>query len=102
MRFLICMGSPRLRCNTAALCKPFVDELQNGGAKIRSIALAEKRISPCRGCYACQNVDGYGCVQLDDMQEIVDELASADCVVLATPIYSWYCPAEMKAMLDRT
>lgn len=35
------------------------------------------------------------------MQEIVQDIVNADCIVLATPIYSWYCTAKMKAMLDR-
>lgn len=102
MKFCILMGSPRLHANTAELCKPFIEELKANGAEITYITLANKNIHPCKGCYACQNVnDEYGCVQKDDMYEIVDAICAADCVVLATPIYSWYCPGEMKAVLDR-
>ena len=35
------------------------------------------------------------------MQEIVRAILRADLLVLATPIYAWYCPSEMKAVLDR-
>jgi multimeric flavodoxin WrbA len=35
------------------------------------------------------------------MQKIVNQIIISDCIVFATPIYTWYCPAEMKAMLDR-
>lgn len=35
------------------------------------------------------------------MQYIVSQIVQSDCFILATPIYTWYCPAEMKAMLDR-
>lgn len=102
MRFLILMGSPRRGGNTAELCKPFLTELERGGAQVCYIALADKEIRPCKGCYACQDVEGaYGCVQQDDMQGIVAQIMEADCLVLATPIYSWYCTAEMKAVLDR-
>ena len=31
----------------------------------------------------------------------MDEIISSDYVVLATPIYTWYCTAPMKALLDR-
>ena len=66
------------------------------------IPVEEKSVNPCLGCYACQNVaDNYGCVQKDDMWDIVREIIAADCIVLATPIYSWYCPAKLKAVLDR-
>lgn len=102
MNVLILMGSPRIHGNTAELVKPFRKELEKGGATVRYIALAERRIAPCKGCYVCQSVQGgYGCVQRDDMYDVADELINADLIVLATPIYSWYCTGEMKHLLDR-
>lgn len=102
MKILILMGSPRLNGNTAELCKPFIKRLEERGAQVSYIPVEELDISPCRGCYACQQVSGeYGCVQRDDMYEIVREMIAADCIILATPIYSWYCPAKLKAVLDR-
>ena len=102
LKFCILMGSPRLNGNTAELLKPFISELKDNGADVTYITLTDKHISPCKACYACQQVTGeYGCVQHDDMQEIVRQIIDADCFVLATPIYTWYCPPEMKAMLDR-
>lgn len=102
MRFLILMGSPRIKGNTAELCKPFIAALRENGAEVRYIPLAQRNILPCLGCYACQNVSGaYGCVQEDDMADIVQDIVWADMIVLATPIYAWYCPTTMKSVLDR-
>jgi multimeric flavodoxin WrbA len=102
LKVCILMGSPRLEGNTAELVKPFIEELEINGVEVVYITLADKHISACRGCYVCQNVTGeYGCQQNDDMQDIVLEIEKADYFVLATPIYTWYCPVEMKAMLDR-
>lgn len=102
MKFCVLMASPRLSGNTAELLKPFISELKINGVEITYITLAEKNILPCKGCYVCQNVsDEYGCVQQDDTIEIMKEIINCDCVVLATPIYSWYCTAPMKALLDR-
>jgi multimeric flavodoxin WrbA len=96
------MGSPRPNGNTVELIKPFINELELHGVKAGVITLFNKKIASCRGCYVCQNyTDEYGCPIKDDMQNIVSEIVDADCFVLATPIYTWYCPAEMKAMLDR-
>lgn len=96
------MGSPRLNGNTAELLKPFLAELDNNNAEVTYIELSEKNILPCKGCYACQHVnDEYGCVLQDDVSEIMEKIIETDCVVLATPIYSWYCTAPMKALLDR-
>ena len=43
----------------------------------------------------------FGCSRQDDLQEVFDGLLAADLIVIATPIYSWYCPTAMKSMLDR-
>lgn len=100
MNVLILMGSPRLGGNTAELCKPFISELEQSGASVRYVTLADKNINPCKGCYACQNVaDNYGCVQKDDMP--ADDILWTDVIVLATPIYAWYCAAPMKNVLDK-
>ena len=100
MNVLILMGSPRLQGNTAELCKPFMEEVQEHGAAVRYVTLADKVIKPCQGCYACQDVGGvYGCVQKDEMP--VEDILWADMIVLATPIYAWYCAAPMKNVLDR-
>ena len=103
MKVLILMGSPRLKGNTAELCKPFMEELTRLGGQVTYLPLANMHIRPCKGCYACQEVDApeYGCIQRDGMYALVEELRLCDIIVLATPIYSWYCPAEMKAVLDR-
>lgn len=102
MNILILMGSPRLSGNTAELCKPMMEELEKGNARVRYMTLVDKNIKPCRGCYACQEVAGeYGCTQKDDMQHVVEGILWADTIVLATPIYAWYCAAPMKNVLDR-
>lgn len=102
MNVCILMGSPRKNGNTAELLKPFREELETGGAEISYFALAEMDIHPCKGCYHCQDVqEGYGCIQKDDMPSIAEALMKSDLIVLATPIYTWYCTAELKAVLDR-
>lgn len=42
----------------------------------------------------------FGCRQQDDMQEIFDTVLNCDLLVLAAPIYSWYCTPPAKAVLD--
>ena len=31
----------------------------------------------------------------------MENIIESDCIVFATPIYTWYCTAPMKALLDR-
>ena len=102
MNICIINGSPRRNGNTAELLKPFRERLLQLGAEIDDIFLKDYKVGPCLGCYACQNVSGeYGCVQKDDAEAVWMRAGEADLLVLATPIYSWYCTAEMKALMDR-
>jgi len=102
MKVCIFMGSPRSNGNTATLLKPFVAALKEQGVETKVMELADKTIAGCKGCYVCQHVqDAYGCIQKDDMQAAVELILSSDLIVLATPIYTWYCPGVMKNLLDR-
>ena len=103
MKLTILMGSPRKTGNTAALLAPFREECERLGGEIEWISLYDKKIAPCLGCMACQDcLDGLDCVQHDDFAQVFRAMADSDVLVLATPIYAWYCTAPMKALLDRT
>jgi multimeric flavodoxin WrbA len=96
------MGSPRISGNTAELLKPFISELKIRDCEIEYIALSDKEIKHCMGCFTCQHIaDKYSCVIKDDVEQIMDSVIKSDIVVFATPIYTWYCTAPMKALLDR-
>jgi multimeric flavodoxin WrbA len=98
----ILAGSPRKNGNTASLLRLFSEELEKRGTAVEYIRLHEKKITPCIACRTCQNVaDAFGCPFDDDMQSVFLSVRAADCVVPATPIYSWYCTGPMKAALDR-
>lgn len=102
MKFCVLMGSPRKDGNTASLLRPFLEECQALGAETETIWLYGRAVNPCLGCMACQDVlDGPGCVQDDGFEEIFQSMLSCDAVILATPIYSFFCTAPMKALMDR-
>lgn len=101
-KICILMGSPKINGNTALFTSHFEKRLKEKGAHLQHFDLAKMRIESCKGCYACQDVLGqYGCKISDDMEKIVTSICECDAFVLATPIYTWYCTAEMKAVLDR-
>lgn len=102
MKAAVLMGSPRKHGNTAALLEPFCKELRTGGAEVETVWLYSRDIRPCAACRACQrDWTGFGCPQKDDVQAVFDLVLASDLIVLATPIYSWYCTPPMKALLDR-
>ena len=102
MKFCILMGSPRKNGNTIKLIKPFIEELTINNIQHDLIWLQDKQIEPCTACRNCQkDWTIFGCQYSDDMQKIFDKVLASDVIVLATPIYSWYCTPPMKSMLDR-
>jgi multimeric flavodoxin WrbA len=96
------MGSPRKEGNTAQLLQPLRQVLESRDAECETIWLHEKDLKPCIACRQCQQTwSGFGCPIQDDMQTIFDSVRLSDLLILATPIYSWYCTPPMKAVLDR-
>lgn len=98
----ILMGSPRKNGNTNALLTPFCEELNQLGVTTSVIWLYDKTIKGCMACRTCQkDWTIFGCPFNDDMQTIFNSVLTANLIILATPIYSWYCTTPMKAVLDR-
>lgn len=98
----ILMGSPRKTGNTAALLRPFTAELEKLGCRCETVWLYDLDLRPCRACRTCQrDWNIFGCAIRDDMEEIFRRVLACEVLVLATPIYSWYCTPPMKAVLDR-
>ena len=102
MKVLILMGSPRKKGNTAALLEPFRAEMVRCGAEVETIWLYDRDVRSCVACRTCQqDWTCFHCSQKDDVQQIFDKVLACDLLLLATPIYAWYCTPPMKALLDR-
>lgn len=101
-KICVLMGSPRKNGNTNAILKSMIEQWKLSGCEVDTIWLYDKNLQPCVACRHCQkDWRIFGCVQNDDMQEIFDSVLQSDLIVLATPIYSWYCTPPMKTVLDR-
>jgi len=101
-RVTILFGSLRENSNTGLLLEPFVEELKKLDIEVDFITIRDLDIKPCTACWECQDIhDDFGCPQNDDMNKIFSSILKSDCIVFATPIYSWYCTPPMKAVMDR-
>lgn len=102
MKTLVLMASPRKNGNTFKILEKFLHEANSIGEETKTIWLYDKEIKGCIACRNCQKDHSiFGCIFKDDVQEIFDEILKSDLIILATPIYSWYCTAPLKALLDR-
>ncbi len=96
----ILSGSPRKGGNSDLLCDEFMRGAKEAGHKVTKINVADKKIAPCRACYACK---GTGkCAIKDDMADILQAMIDADVLVLASPVYFYSIDAQLKALIDRT
>lgn len=98
----VLLGSPRKNGNTNALTTPFIDKLEKAGNEVTQFTLYDMNIKPCLACRECQkDWSIFGCVQDDDMHKIFDSIMESDTIVVASPIYSWYCTPPVKCVMDR-
>jgi multimeric flavodoxin WrbA len=97
---LVLNGSPREKGNSATLANQLTLDAKKSGAEVESIYLHDMDIRPCDACDFCQE-DGSGCVIADDMQTLYPKLSAADVIVLATPVYWFSLPAQLKLCIDR-
>ncbi len=102
MKFLVLQGSPRKQGNTQFLVSNFSDEIKKQGHEIETIFLYDKEIKGCVACRSCQkDWTKLGCQFNDDAEEIFEKVLDSDVMVLATPMYAFFCTPPMKAFIDR-
>lgn len=101
-KICILKGSPRKNGNTNALVKVMINTFERTGCQVAVFDLYDLNIKPCLACRACQkNWETVECSQDDDFMTVAKAVSDSDLILLASPIYVWYCTAPMKALLDR-
>jgi multimeric flavodoxin WrbA len=93
-------GSPHPEGNTAHALRHALGVIEEEGIETAYIALAERDIRPCKGCFTCRK-EGV-CIQKDDMREVVDAIYHCDGLLLASPVYMGLVTGQLKVMMDRT
>ena len=96
-------GSPRPRGNTRTLAGWAMDAARQAGGTVTEInpdKLAFKAPG-CISCYKCQQSDSFRCAVDDELGRTVGTLPDFDACVLATPIYWFSFPAQLKMFIDR-
>jgi len=92
-------GSPHRHGNTEILLDRFLEGAQSAGASVEKVVLKDLEYTPCRGCNACHK-DG-NCIVKDAAPPLFDRMMAADCVAVASPIYSMGITAQLKGFIDR-
>lgn len=102
MKITILLGHVRNNSNTAIVVKHFIEEISSLGIEVDPIVIKDLKIEHCSACWTCQDIfDRPGCPIEDDMKIIYDSIEKSDCIIFASPIYSWYCTPPLKSVMDR-
>jgi len=99
VKVLALEGSPRRGGNSSILLDWVLEGIEEKGGQVTRLYVRDLEISPCTGCDGCQ-VAGE-CVVRDDMDRVITLLLDSDHLVVATPVYFYHLPAQLKALVDR-
>lgn len=98
MKVLALEGSPR-RGNSSMLLDWVLEGVREGGGEVTRLRVVELDIHPCTGCDSCLSTGE--CILADDMAWLVERVMESWHLVLASPVYFYHLPAQLKAFIDR-
>lgn len=97
-------GSPRKQWNTATLVTKALEGAAAQGATTELFHLYDLNFKGCVSCFACKKRGGksYGkCVLSDDLAPVLGKIATADALVIGSPIYFGTVTGETRSFLER-
>ncbi len=100
MKITAIFGSPRLKGNSATLAEAFLGKAEKMGAEVERFPLVRLSYSGCAGCNACKT-ETERCILQDDLSPVLEAVRETDTVLMATPVYAFDIPAQLKALMDR-
>jgi multimeric flavodoxin WrbA len=103
MQILTVLGSPRRHGNTAKALGWVEDQFRADRHAVDHVNILDFNVGGCRECLMCKKGGTEKlCALDDDAIEIFQRMAKSDLVLLASPIFCWGFPAQIKALIDRT
>lgn len=105
MKILLINGSLRGEYSSSlkvahAFVKGMVEEYGEN-TEVCEVALKDKRIDHCHGCFACWKTTPGQCCIHDDMDELRQMVMDSDIIVESFPLYFFGLPSKLKAFTDR-
>jgi multimeric flavodoxin WrbA len=97
-------GSPRKQWNTATLVIKALEGAAAQGAETELVHLYDLDFKGCTSCFACKTRGGksYGrCVMSDGLTPVLDKIATADALVIGSPIYFGSVTGETRSFMER-
>lgn len=100
MKIIGISGSPNRDGSNSHMIDRALDIAMQRGFEVENISLADADISPCTDCHVCRTENS--CPIEDDMAGINSSLASADGIIVSSPVYFGTLSGQLKMLFDRT
>jgi multimeric flavodoxin WrbA len=97
-------GSPRKQWNTATLVAKALEGAAAQGAETELVHLYDLEFKGCTSCFACKTRGGksYGrCAMQDGLTPLLDRIATADGLVIGSPVYFGSVTGETRSFMER-
>lgn len=93
------IGSPRRGGHTDTLVRQVLAGAARQGAQTEVVYLNDLQLKGCQACMYCRGHEG--CAVKDDMQPLYTAIASADAVVIGSPVFMYQLSGQTKIFIDR-
>ena len=97
-------GSPRKQWNTATLVAKALEGAAAQGAETEMVHLYDLDFKGCTSCFACKARGGksYGCCAMKDgLTPVLEKIATADALVIGSPVYFGSVTGETRSFMER-
>ena len=97
-------GSPRKQWNTATLVAKALEGATEQVAQTELVHLYDLDFKGCTSCFACKTRGGksYGCCAMKDgLTPLLEKIATADALVIGSPVYFGSVTGETRSFMER-
>ena len=100
MAVIAVIGSPRSGGNSETIVDAVLAGAKENGKAVKKYNLNKMKIVGCQACMGCKK--SGKCVQKDEMVALLEDIKTAEAIVVSSPIYFGQPSAQFRMFQDRT
>ena len=103
MKIVAINASPRVDWNTGSLVREAANGAEENGAEVKIFDLYKlEKFTGCISCFGCKLPEHQGvCVYRDGLAPVLEEIRSADGIIMGTPNYLGDVSAAFRSLYER-
>ena len=102
MKAVLFNGSSRKEGNTYYSLNMVMEELRKKNIECEYVWIGGDNLQGCKACGNCKINKDVKCVFSDDnMNDYIEKMVNADCIILGSPTYFANVSSNMKALIER-